>query len=110
MCYIWSSGSAFSMGYAQTYVSHFVHRFSINATQHLCVYDLDYEVELVVNVTILAKDNGGVPPFNQGYAVFTINVINDNDNAPYFVPYNVSLSLLEQLGYSNFLTLQVSLL
>eukprot|EP00731_Ephydatia_muelleri_P027063 Em0018g1163a len=82
-------------------------RFSINATQHLCVHDLDYEVELVVNVTILAKDNGGVPPFNQGYAVFTINVINDNDNAPYFVPYNVSLSLLEQLGYSNFLTLQV---
>lgn len=96
------------MGYAQTYVSHFIHRFSINATQHLCVHDLDYEVELVVNVTILAKDNGGVPPFNQGYAVFTINVINDNDNAPYFVPYNVSLSLLEQLGYSNFLTLQVS--
>ena len=90
-------------------LKHFLlYRFSINALNQLCVRDLDYELEQVVYITVLGKDNGGVAPYNEGNALFTINVINDNDNSPYFVPYTAAIVLVEKLPYTNFLTLQVS--
>ena len=90
-------------------LKHFLlYRFSINALNQLCVHDLDYELEQVVYITVLAKDNGGVAPYNEGNALFTINVINDNDNSPYFVPYTAAVVLVEKVLYTNFLTLQVS--
>lgn len=60
--------------------------FSLNSTTGVVVVSskLDYDRRNTYNIEIIARDYG--EPALTGTTTLTVNIINTNDKAPYFVP------------------------